>query len=107
MTERGKAQPPASAPSGQASLRVKVGWLGRGPAPNDTLVQPLTLLLSVPGNPAPIGTYAGSTYRNGVAIYNKLPAGRYDVHVKGTHILQSSRAGILLSANQTAAVDMK
>ena len=113
MTERGKAQAPQAVPgtppgaSGQASLRVKVSWLGRAPAPNDTWAQPLTLSLSVPGNPAPVGSYPGATDRNGVAIYNNLPAGTYDVHVKGAHSLQNARAGIVLASNQAADVDMK
>jgi hypothetical protein len=65
------------------------------------------LLLSVPGNPAIVGAYAGATDENGVAIYNGLPEGVYDAHVKGLHSLQSARANIELAANRTTDVDMK
>ena len=91
-------QPAGSGPSGAASLRISVQWLGRGNAPGDAWAQPLTLLLSNPGNPAIIGTYSGATDRNGVAIYNNLPAGTYDVHVKGARNLQSARASIALTS---------
>jgi hypothetical protein len=98
---------PGANPTGNAALRVKVRWLGRPDPPSDSWSQPLTLLLSAPGNPAVVGTYMGTTDRNGVAIYNGLPAGTYDVHVKGLYSLQSARAGIALSANRTTEVDMK
>jgi len=70
-------------------------------------VQPLTLALSVPGNPAVVGTYKGTTDRNGVVIFGNLPAGTYDVHVKGAHSLQNARASIALVPNRTVDVDMK
>jgi hypothetical protein len=111
MGERGKVQPPPEAasagPAGNASVRIKVRWLGRAAAPNDTWVQPVTLLLSVPGNPAIVGSYRGTTDRNGVAIYGNLPEGTYDVHVKGAHSLQNARASIALVANKTLDLDMK
>jgi hypothetical protein len=114
MTERGKSSPPASAPpapsagqDGDASLRIKVQWLGRSAAPNDRWSQPLTLLLSAPNNPAILGTYQGTTDRNGVALYSNLPAGTYDVHVKGVHTLQSAKSTVVLASNRTVDVDMK
>jgi hypothetical protein len=118
--ESGSAPPPQPAPpgiptggagksgaSGNAALRVSVNWLGRAAAPSSSWEQPLTLLLSVPGDPTIIGTYAGTTDQNGVANYSGLPEGTYDVHVKGAHSLQSARANITLSANQAADIDMK
>jgi hypothetical protein len=101
------ARPVQSNPVGSASLRVKVNWLGRAAAPSDSWVQPLTLQLSVPGNPAVIGSYSGQTDQNGVAIFGNLPAGTYDVHVKGSHSLQNARAGIALTAGAVTDVDMK
>ena len=98
---------PKAAPTGQAALRVQVQWLGRQQPASDSWAQPLTLLLSAPGDPTIIGTYAAKTDRNGVAIYQNLPAGTFDVHVKGTHSLQSARASVVLAANTTPAVDMK
>ena len=69
-------------------------------------VMPLTLGLSVPGNPI-IGTYKANTDRNGVAFFNNLPAGIYDVHVKGPHSLQSARASIGIQSGSTVDLDMK
>lgn len=98
---------PNSNPSGNASLRVQVRWLGRAASPNDSWVQSLTMMLSAPGNPAILGTYKGMTDRNGVAIFGNLPTGVYDVHVKGSHALQSAKANVSLAASRTADVDMK
>jgi hypothetical protein len=70
-------------------------------------VQPLALQLSVPGDPKVVYTAQGTTDHNGVIIYSNLPVGTFDVHVKGTHSLQSARAGVSLTANRTADVDMK
>ena len=99
--------PPAQQPTGQASVRIGVQWLGRGPAPSDRWALPLTLLLSAPGNPTIIGTYKATTDRNGVAFFNNLPAGIFDLHVKGTHSLQSARAAIGLQSGSTVALDMR
>jgi hypothetical protein len=99
--------PPAFNKNGQASMRVRVQWLGRGNAPSDLWTQPLTLLLSAPGDPAILGRYEGTTDRNGVALYSNLPPGKFDVHVKGPHSLQSARAAIGLADNATADIDMK
>jgi hypothetical protein len=116
MNARSSAQPaptqPAivegpSAPGGSASLRVKVNWLGRAPAPNDSWVQPLTLQLSAPGNPAIIGSYRGMTDSSGVATFGNLPVGTFDVHVKGLHSLQSARASIAMPPGVVTDVDMK
>ena len=101
------AAPAQAGASGNASLKVSVQWLGHANPPSDQWVQPLTLQLSAPGNPAVIGSYPGTTDRNGVAVYERLPEGTYDVHVKGPHSLQSARANIGLSAGQMAEVDMK
>ncbi len=98
---------PVENPNGNAGLRVTVRWLGRPAPPSDSWSQPLTLLLSVPGNPTIVGMYAGSTDRNGVAIFSGLPEGTYDVHVKGLHTLQSARASVELLPNQSVDVDMK
>ncbi len=97
---------PAVAP-GKAAVRVRVQWLGRQAAPADSWVQPLTLLLSNPGDARVLSTYRGVTDRNGVAIYQGLPSGTFNVHVKGAHSLQSARASITLTDNSTAEVDMK
>ena len=107
------APPPASvvgstSAKGNAGLRVRVQWLGRGPSPADGWVQPLTLALSDPANPAHIyGTYKGTTDRNGVVFYQNLPSGTFNVHVKGAHTLQSARAAIGLASGTTTEVDMK
>lgn len=101
------AVPGQAGASGNAALRVSVRWLGRADPPSSAWVQPLALELSAPGNPAIIGTYAGITDQNGVAIYNGLPEGTFDVHVKGIHSIQSARANIVLAGNQTADLDMK
>lgn len=98
---------PSADPAGNSGLRVKVTWLGRSNPPSDSWAQPLTLMLSAPGSASIIGTYMGNTDANGVAIYNGLPQGVYNVHVKGLHSLQTARANVTLSANQTADVDMK
>ena len=99
--------PSGTGASGNASLKVSVQWLGHANPPSEQWVQPLTLQLSAPGNPAVIGSYPGTTDPNGVAVYSGLPEGTYDVHVKGLHSLQSARANINLSAAQSAEVDMK
>lgn len=103
------AQPPAQRVpgSGNAAARITVNWLGRQPPPSASWAQPLTLYLSVPGNPAIIGTYRSTTDQNGVAFYDGLPAGTFDVHVKGPHSLQTARAGITFSAGSTTDIDMK
>ncbi len=98
---------PPQPSNGRGSLRVRVQWLGRQKAPSDTWVLPLALTLSVPGNPSITSAFKGVTDRNGVALYPDLPVGRYDVHVKGPHSVQSARANIALSANVTVDVDMK
>lgn len=90
-----------------AQLRVRVTWLGRPASPDDSWVQPLTLQLTTPGNPTPVGTYKGTTDRNGVAFYSGLPSGTFDVHVKGPHSLQSARAAIALTAQGVVDLDMK
>lgn len=99
------AAPPS--PSGNAQLRVRVQWLGRGAPPNDSWVQPLTLHLSAPDTAVVAASFAGATDRNGVAPYSGLPAGNYNVHVKGPHSLQSARATISLSPGSTLNLDMK
>ena len=96
--------PPAQQP---AQLRVRVQWLGRGAPPNDSWVQPLTLQLSTPGNAAVVASFKGATDRNGVAQYTGLPAGIYNVHVKGQHSLQSARASISLTPGASLELDMK
>ncbi len=93
--------------TGQASLQVRVQWLGRKQAPSDRWAQPLALRLTVPGKSAVVGTYPGATDKNGVALYQGLPAGQFDVHVKGPHTLQSARASITLSNNAITNIDMK
>lgn len=97
----------AGSPKGNADLRVKVKWLGRVDPPSDAWAQPLMLMLSRPQDSTIVGTYAGITDQNGVAIYNGLPEGVYNVHVKGLHSLQTARANIALVNNRTAEVDMK
>ncbi|MDQ3929456.1 MAG: PA14 domain-containing protein, partial [Chloroflexota bacterium] len=98
-------QPPQ--PQATAQLRVRVQWLGRGSLPNDSWVQPLTLQLSTPGSAAVVASYQGATDRDGVAQYSGLPAGIYNVHVKGPHSLQSARANISLSPGAPIELDMK
>jgi hypothetical protein len=93
--------------NGNAALRVKVQWLGRGPSPSDRWALPVTLSLSSPREAKLLGKYQGTTDRNGVGFFTNLPVGTYNVHVKGPHNLQSARAAVLLSANSTADVDMK
>ncbi len=90
-----------------ASARITVRWLGRQSPPSDSWVQPLTLYLSTPGDPTIKTTVQGQTDRNGVAFYQNLPIGTFDVHVKGLHSIQSARANITLAANSTADIDMK
>ncbi|HET6313434.1 MAG TPA: SpoIID/LytB domain-containing protein, partial [Chloroflexia bacterium] len=115
MAPRGASPPPAptvQAPppekkTGNANLRTSVRWLGRQSAPNDSWVQPLTLSLSDPASASIVGKYQSTTDRNGVAFFQGLPEGTYNVHVKGPHSLQSARASILLSNNTTAEADMK
>jgi hypothetical protein len=105
---------PAAAPAlepakltGTAGLRVKVRWLGRGPAGTANWEQPLTLRLARPADAVVVATYEGRTDQNGVAIFPDLPVGTFNVHVKGAHSLQTSRAAIALEANRTTDVDMK
>lgn len=100
------AQPTAPPAQNSASLRISVQWLGRGASPSDRWVLPLTLQLSVPGNPSVVTTFRGTTDRNGVAFFNALPVGVYDVHVKGPHSLQSARASVNLTPG-TLDLDMK
>ncbi len=107
MTKQGGNPTPQPDKPNGASLRATVRWIGRQASPNDSWVQPLTLLLSAPGNPAIIGKYQAVTDRNGVAFYDGLPAGTFDAHVKGAHSLQSAKANVTLSAGGTADVDMK
>lgn len=110
-TEVLPAQPTQAAapPQGQttASARITVQWLGRQSPPSDSWVQPLTLYLSTPGDPTIKTTVQGQTDRDGVAFYQNLPVGTFDVHVKGLHSIQSARANITLTANSTADIDMK
>jgi hypothetical protein len=96
--------PPAQSP---AQLRVRVQWIGRGAPPSDSWVQPLTLHLSSPGTAAVVASFNGATDRDGVALYSGLPAGIYNVHVKGPHSLQSARASISLTPGATLDLDMK
>ncbi len=104
-----QAQAPQQQPQalGTAQLRVRVQWLGRGAPPNDSWVQPLTLQLSTPGSAAVVASFKGATDRNGVAQYSGLPAGIYNVHVKGQHSLQSARASIALTSGANLELDMK
>ncbi|MEO5952400.1 MAG: SpoIID/LytB domain-containing protein, partial [Chloroflexia bacterium] len=98
---------PSTNPTGKAGLRVKVTWLGRSNPPSDSWAQPLTLMLSTPASATIVGSYMSTTDANGVAIYNGLPQGVYNIHVKGLHSLQSARTSINLAANQIIDVDMK
>lgn len=90
-----------------SQLRVRVLWLGRPASPNDSWVQPLTLQLSMPDTAAVVGTYKGTTDRNGVAFYSGLPVGKFNVHVKGPHSLQSARASVSLANQVVTDLDMK
>jgi hypothetical protein len=92
---------------GQAAAKISVQWIGRGAAPADSWVQPLTLLLSNPGDAKVLGAYRGTTDRNGVAVFQNLPPGTFNVHVKGPHSLQSARATVALKTNSVTEVDMK
>lgn len=96
-----------SGATGVTALRVRVQWLGRGPAPGDSWVRPLQLSLSDPATSKIILTVQGTTDRNGVAHFGSLPVGIYNVHVKGPHSLQSARSNIALRPGATAEVDMK
>jgi hypothetical protein len=96
-----------SQPQGAAQLRVRVQWLGRGAPPRDSWIQPLKLQLSTPDTAAVLATFDGATDRNGVAQYTGLPAGIYNVHVKGPHSLQSARARIALTSGASLDLDMK
>jgi hypothetical protein len=120
MKRPGEAAPPpanTSAPARQpqqppqaqsaALLRVRVQWIGRGAAPGDSWVQPLTLHLSNPSTAAVVASYNGVTDSNGVVLYSGLPSGIYNVHVKGAHSLQSARANIALTPGATLDLDMK
>ncbi|HEX9990273.1 MAG TPA: SpoIID/LytB domain-containing protein [Chloroflexia bacterium] len=99
--------PPPEKKAGNATLRVSVRWLGRQSAPSDSWVQPITLSLSDPASASIVGKYQSTTDHNGVAFFQGLPVGTYNVHVKGPHSLQSARASIVLSNNTTAEADMK
>jgi hypothetical protein len=94
-------------PQGTSALRVTVRWLGRGPAGTPNWEQPLTLRLSRPVDAVVVATFEGSTDRNGVVIFQNLPSGTYNVHVKGAHSLQTARAAVALEPNRTSEVDMK
>ncbi len=104
---QGNTSKPSIPATGQASLQVRVQWLGRKQAPSERWAQPLALRLTVPGKTAVVGTYPGATDKNGVALYQGLPAGQFDVHIKGPHTLQSARAAITLANNAITNVDMK
>lgn len=97
----------ATPPVTTSQLRVRVTWLGRSASPDDSWAQPLTLQLSMPDTASIIGTYKGTTDRNGVAFYSDIPVGKYNVHVKGPHSLQSARAGISLANGVVTDLDMK
>lgn len=90
----------------EAAVRVRVTWLGRQPG-TDSWVQPITLYLSDPRSAAVLYSFAGKTDRNGVAIFQGLPSGRFNVHVKGAHSLQSARANVTLSDKDVVELDMK
>ncbi len=94
-----------SAPA-TAQLKVRVRWLGVGSTPNDNWARPLTLSLSAPGAGAVLGTYPGTTDRTGTALYTGLPAGVYDVHVKGLHSIQAAMPGVNLTPGASIDLDM-
>jgi hypothetical protein len=91
---------------GMAALRLRVTWLGRQPS-SAGWVQPVTLYLSEPQSARVLYSFTGQTDRNGVAYFGDLPAGRFNVHVKGAKSLQSARANIALSDNSVVDLDMK
>ena len=101
------APPTPVAKSGTSTLRITVQWLGRPAAPSDSWVQPLALHLSTSSDPRVLATFRSMTDRNGVAFFQGLPSGIFNVHVKGAHSLQTARAGVNLSDNSTTELDMK
>ncbi|MEO6457137.1 MAG: SpoIID/LytB domain-containing protein, partial [Chloroflexia bacterium] len=105
---QGQVAPPTPiATTNMAAVRVRVQWLGRPAAPSDSWIQPLTLHLSTSSDPSILATYRGMTDRNGVVFFEGLAGGVFNVHVKGAHTLQTARAGVTLSDNVTAELDMK
>jgi hypothetical protein len=102
-----KVQPAPSDGQGPGALRVRVQWLGRQKAPNDSWIQPLTLFLSTPQDAKIVAKYSATTDRNGVAVFRGLPAGVYNVHVKGPHSLQTARASVNITPSAVVELDMK
>ena len=88
-------------PGTGARLEAKVQWLGgRGQA------RGMTLYLSDPQTSARLLAVVGRTDERGVANFSGLPPGRYNVHVKGPHSLQSAIGNVELIEGGVVRLDM-
>ena len=99
--------PQSGAGRSSGSLHVQVRWLGRPAPPHDSWAQPIVLYLSRPGDAVRVAKFDARTDRNGIARFDGLPTGVYNVHVKGPHSLQTARASVNIMPGQTVNLDMK
>jgi hypothetical protein len=95
------------APASSARLTVSVQWLGGQVAPHPSWARAVTLYLSDRTTHERVLTVKGTTSDMGIATFEGLPVGTYNVHIKGPHSLQSAVAGVELTANVTTTIDMK
>jgi hypothetical protein len=94
-------------PDSAATLKVTVRWLGGKAAPDSSWARPIALHLSNVETSERLLTVEGKTNEDGVALFEVLPPGRYNVHVKGPHSLQSAVGNIELVGGTVISLDMK
>ncbi|MBC7260464.1 MAG: hypothetical protein H5T63_00500, partial [Chloroflexi bacterium] len=100
---------PASYTGGQvmiaaspATLNGSVTLQGRPAAPHNSWIGPLNVTLHQPGSSVAQLTYAVQTDNRGRFTIANIPAGTYDIRVKGPHTLANIRSNVALNTGNNS-----
>ena len=83
-----------------ASIQGSVTLQGRPTSPDPSWIEPLTVILTLPGQMDPIYSFTPTTDNSGHFTMSEITPGSYDVYVKNSHTLQNvKRVTLLPGAN--------
>ncbi|MEM7801853.1 MAG: dockerin type I domain-containing protein, partial [Chloroflexota bacterium] len=83
----------------QATLAGSIDLQGRGVAPDNRWIVPLTVTLFEPGNATPAGSYTLESDSSGQFLMNGLMSGSYQIAIKAPFTLQMVQAVTLTSGS--------
>ena len=83
-----------------SSIQGSVTLQGRPTSPDPSWIEPLTVILTLPGQMDPIYSFTPTTDNSGHFTMSEITPGSYDVYVKNSHTLQNvKRVTLLPGAN--------